>query len=128
VRLLLLPALTQPGSFGYYRLLEWLGYLNSEVHKNLSPLLRPGTSEEAKAAARALVMKRLGYIEEKLGTQPYLMGDAFTVADAYLYVLLSWSPRTGVDISTLPRLTAYYERCRTRPSVQQVRKAEGFPP
>jgi glutathione S-transferase len=118
----------QPGSFGYYRLLEWLGYINSEVHKNFSPLLRPGTSEEAKSAARALVMKRLGYIEERLGTQPYLTGDAFTVADAYLYVTLSWSPRTGVDISMLPRLADYYERCRMRPSVQQIRKAEGLPP
>jgi glutathione S-transferase len=63
-----------------------------------------------------------------LGTQPYLTGDAFTVADAYLYVTLSWSPRTGVDISMLPRLADYYERCRMRPSVQQIRKAEGLPP
>jgi glutathione S-transferase len=118
----------QPGSFDYYRLLEWLGYINCEVHKNLSPLFRPDTGEEAKAAARALVMKRLGYIEERLGAQPYLMGENFSVADAYLYVTLSWSPRTGVDLSQLPRLAAFYERCRARPSVQQVRKAEGLAP
>jgi glutathione S-transferase len=98
------------------------------VHKNLSPLFRPDASEDAKTAARALVMKRLGYIEERLGNHAYLMGDNFTVADAYLYVTLSWSPRTGVDLSKLPRLNAYYERCRARPSVQQVRKAEGLPP
>lgn len=118
----------QPGSFDYYRLLEWLAYINCEVHKNLSPLFRPDTSEEAKTAARTLLARRLGFIEDKLGDRPYLMGDDFTVADAYLYVTLSWGPRTGVDISKLPWLTAYYERCRTRPSVQQVRKAEGLPP
>jgi glutathione S-transferase len=114
------------GSLDHYRLLEWLGYINSEVHKNLSPIFRPDTSDDAKAAARALVMKRLGYIEEKLGAQPYLTGNNFTVADAYLYVTLSWSPRTGVDLSQLPRVAAFYDRCRQRPSVQQVRKAEGL--
>jgi len=118
----------QPGSFEHYRLLEWLGYINSEVHKNLSPIFRPDNSDEIKAAARALVTKRLGYIEERLGAKPYLMGENFSVADAYLYVTLSWSPRTGIDLSKLPRLAAYYERCRMRPSVQQVRKAEGLAP
>ena len=118
----------QPGSFEHYRLLEWLGYINSEVHKNMGPLFRPDTSEDVKSAARALIARRLAYIEQKLGSQSYLMGDDFTVADAYLYVTLSWNARTKVDISGLPRLTAYYERCRARPSVQQVRNAEGLQP
>ena len=118
----------QIGSFDYYRLLEWLSYINSEVHKNMSPLFRPDTSEDAKTAARTLIARRLAYIEERLGNHAWLMGDDFSVADAYLYVTLSWNARTLVDISGLPRLTAYYERCRARPSVQQVRKAEGLPP
>ena len=118
----------QAGSFDHFRLLEWLGYVNSEVHKNMSPLFRPDTSEDVQSAARTLIARRLAYIEQKLGSQSYLMGDDFTVADAYLYVTLSWNARTKVDISGLPRLTEYYERCRARPSVQQVRKAEGLQP
>lgn len=117
----------QAGTFDHFRLLEWLGYVNCEVHKNMSPLFRPDTSEDAKTAARTLIARRLTYIEERLGDHAWLMGADFSVADAYLYVTLSWNARTKVDISGLSRLTAYYERCRARPSVQQVRKAEGLP-
>lgn len=116
----------EPGSPGFYRVLEWLGFVNSEVHKNLSPLFRPTTPEETKAAARELVMKRLEFVEQSLGDKPYLTGENFTVADAYLYVTLSWRERINVNISHLPKLTAYYERCRARPAVQQARKSEGL--
>jgi len=118
----------RPGEFAHYRLIEWLAYAGSEVHKNLSPLFRPDSTEETKTAARTLVARRLAYIESKLGDDPFLMGDHFTVADAYLYVLLSWQSRTKVDISHLPRLTAYYARCHARPAVQQARKDDGLPP
>ena len=117
-----------PGSEGCYKLLEWLAYVNSEIHKNFSPLFRPGTSEEAKAAAKDMLAKRLAYIEERLGSSGHLMGEQFTVADAYLYVTLSWRERVGLDISAFPKLTAYFERCRARPAVQQARKAEGLAP
>ena len=77
--------------------------------------------------ASAKLATRHAFIENALGDQPYLTGENFTVADAYLYVTLSWRERVGVDISGLPRLSAYFERCRARPSVQQARKAEGLP-
>jgi glutathione S-transferase len=118
----------RPGDFGCYRLLEWLGFVNGELHKNMSPLFRADSSEEAKVAARAILTRRLAYVEESLGDKPYLMGEQFTVADAYLYVVLSWKARTGVDLSNLPRLSAYFERCQARPAVQQARQAEGLPP
>jgi glutathione S-transferase len=118
----------EPGTWPFYRLLEWLGFINSEVHKNFGPLFRPITSDDAKAVARDLVVKRLEHIEKSLGDKPYLTGDNFTVADAYLYVTLSWRERVNVDISHLPKLTAYYERCRARPAVQQARKDEGLAP
>lgn len=121
----LAPAL---GSMGCFRILEWLAYLNSEVHKTISPLFRPTTSEAQKAAAKETLAQRLAFIEQQLGDKPYLTGDDFTVADAYLYVILSWRERVGVDISALPKLTALFERARARPSVQQARKDEGLPP
>ena len=117
----------EPGTWPFYRLLEWLGFINSEVHKNMGVLFRPN-SDEVKTAARELVVKRYGHIEDSLGSKPFLVGDNFTVADAYLYVTLSWRERVKVDINHLPKLTAYYERCRARPSVQQARKAEGLAP
>lgn len=115
------------GTMGCFRILEWLAYLNSEVHKNFSPLFRPTTSEEQKASVKETLAVRLGFIENGLGDKPFLTGNDFTVADAYLYVILSWRERVGVDISAFPKLTALYERVRARPSVQQARKAEGLP-
>jgi glutathione S-transferase len=117
-----------PGTPGFYKVLEWLGFINSEVHKTTSPLFRPSTTEEAKAAGRELLSLRHAFIEKSLGDKPFLTGDNFTVADAYLYVTLSWRERVNVSIAQFPKLTAYYERCRARPSVQQARKDEGLDP
>lgn len=117
-----------PGTLPFYRVLEWLGYVNSEVHKNMSPLFRPGLSEEAQAAARETVGLRHAFIEKTLGEKPFLTGDNFTVADAYLYVTLSWCERVAVSIAHLPKLHAYYERCRARPAVQRARREEGLAP
>lgn len=118
----------KPGTPGFFKVLEWLGFVNSEVHKNLSVLFRPTATEEVKAAARDTAMQRYAFIEKSLGDKPWLTGDDFTVADAYLYVTLSWRSRIGIDISGLPKLTALYERARARPSVQQARKEEGLDP
>lgn len=116
-----------PGTLGFFRVVEWLAYINSEVHKNMSPLFRPTTPDDMKAAQRELVSQRHAFIENALGDKPFLTGDNFTVADAYLYVTLSWRERVGVDISRYPRLSAFFERVRARPSVQQARKEEGLP-
>lgn len=116
------------GSMECFRTLEWLAFISSEIHKNYGALFRPNSSEDAKQAARDMILMRCGFIERSLGEKPFLTGDAFTVADAYLYVTLSWRERVGIDISSLPKLTAYFERCRSRPAVQQARKGEGLPP
>jgi glutathione S-transferase len=116
-----------PGTEGCYRLLEWLAFLSSEVHKNFSPLFRDYLDEGARAAFKENLAKRLGYIEQRLGDKPFLMGENFTVADAYLFVMLGWRNRVGVDISGLPRLSAFFERVRARPSVHQAHKIEGTP-
>jgi len=116
------------GSMECFRILEWLAFINSEIHKTVGVIFRPTTPEETKKQARETALMRYGYIEKQLGDKPFLTGGNFTVADAYLYVVLSWRERLGIDISSLPKLTAFYERCRARPSVQQARKEEGLPP
>ena len=116
-----------PGTWGFYRVLEWLAFINSEIHKSFGPMFRPNTTEDAKAAARELVLKRYELAQTMLGDKPYLTGENFTVADAYLYVTLSWRERVNVNIDHLPKLAAFYERCRARPSVQQARRDEGIP-
>lgn len=118
----------QPGTPGFFKVLEWLAFVNGEIHKSLSPLFRPATGDDAKAAAREHVLKRYGFVEQSLDGKPFLTGENFTVADAYLYVTLSWLGRLGIDISGYPRLTAYHERVRARASVQQARREEGLPP
>jgi glutathione S-transferase len=116
------------GTLGFFRVVEWLAFINGEIHKQLTVLFRATSTEDMKRAARENALMRYGFVENSLGDKPYLTGENFTVADAYLYVTLSWLGRVGIDISGLPKLSAYYERCRARPSVQQARKAEGLAP
>lgn len=112
------------GSFERYQLQEWLGFINSEIHKNFSPLFNPNTSEEAKANTRQNLGNRLTYVSEQLGTNDFLMGSQLTVADGYLFTVLNWSQWTGIDLSQWPTLVAFQERIGKRPSVQEARAAE----
>src|SRR5580698_1772549 len=79
------------GTLERYRLVEWLAYINSEVHKNFGPLFDPSLSDEVKKFARSNLQKRLGWLDKALGSRTYLQGEQFTVADAYLYVVLTWT-------------------------------------
>jgi glutathione S-transferase len=115
------------GTPGFFKVLEWLAFVNGEVHKQLSVLFRPTSTDEMKKSAREAVLNRYAYVDRILADKPYLTGENFTVADAYLYVTLSWLGRLEIDISGYPKLSAYYERCRARPAVQRARKEEGLP-
>jgi glutathione S-transferase len=114
------------GTRARLRLQEWLGYLNSELHKNFSVLFNPSAPDAMKQIAKDTIARRISFIEDRLGDKPYLLGEAFSVADVYLYVILSWRQKLGVDISRFPKVTALYERIRARPAVQAARKAEGL--
>ena len=125
----LLPA---TGTMERYRVLEWLNYIASEVHKGYSPLFSASRvySDEAVRAvvlekARAQLFGRLGYIEETL-KGPFLMGAAFTPADSYLFNVLSWSKMVGVELASFPRLMGFWEAVNTRPAVQRAKSAEGL--
>jgi glutathione S-transferase len=114
------------GTLGRYRLLELLAYINSEIHKNFGPLFNPSNSEDIKNFARTNLKKRLDWLDNALGSKTFLMGDQFTVADAYLYVVLSWATHVGIDLNKWPTLKRHNERVGARPHVTDARKAEGL--
>jgi glutathione S-transferase len=112
------------GTMARYRALEWLGFINSEVHKNFSPLFNPKMPAEAKALAKALLLRRLEVVASALSSQPYLTGEQFGVADAYLYTVLTWAQPMGVDLSAWPQFDDYMKRIAARPSVQRAHLIE----
>jgi len=114
------------GTLEYFRLVEWLAYINSEVHKNFGPLFDPSNSLDVRNFAQGNLKKRLTWLNNALGSKYYLMGEQFTVADAYLYVVLSWSGHVGVDLNQWPALTQHNARVAARPHVVAARKAEGL--
>ena len=114
------------GTFERYRLQEWLNFITSELHKGFGTLFTPQMPEEGKAVARARVTDRLKWVDTQLAGKQYLMGDDFSVADAYLFTISNWAPHVGVDISGLSELAAYRARVAARPAVQQAMKAEGL--
>ncbi len=113
------------GTFARYKLQEWLTFIGTELHKNFSPLFGGG-SDEVKAQSREKIAKRFTYVDSELAGKQYLLGDSFTAADAYLFVMLFWAGAMKIDISSLSNLTAYRARVGARPGVQAALKAEGL--
>ena len=109
-----------------YKLQEWLNFITSEIHKSFTPLFTPGTPEETKATYKARLSTRFSYVNDQLAGKHYLMGDDFTVADAYLFTVANWARNVGPDFSALPNLVAYMARVAARPAVQAAMKAEGL--
>jgi len=112
------------GSPEHYRLLEWLGYINSELHKNFGPLFDPKAPDVLKTRAKTLLAKRLAYTDGVLAGRPYLLGASFGVADTYLYTVLTWAPHVGVDLASYPHLVDFVARIAARPSVIAAEAAE----
>ena len=96
------------------------------MHKTFSPLFRPTTPDDFKATLRDMLAQRFDWIDKELAGKPYLMGDKFTAADAYLFTVVRWSPRVGIDLSKWKNITAYLDRVAARPKVQEAMKAEGL--
>lgn len=114
------------GTLERSRLVEWLAFLNTEIHKNISPLFGPTNPEEVKTFARANLTRRLDWLESQMGSRSYLMGEQFTVADAYLFVILGWFSRVNIDLGKWPKLQALRQRVSERPSVDQALRGEGL--
>ncbi len=115
-----------PGTIDRYRVQEWLNFVGSEMHKTYGPLFRPTTPEEFKVLSREVLGRRIAWLDQQLAGKHYLMGDKFSVADAYLFTVLRWSPRVGVDLSKSANVVAYMDRVAARPKVQEALKAEGL--
>ncbi len=112
------------GTFERYRLQEWLNFITSELHKSYSPLFNPGINEEAKGVYKAKLADRYKWVDSQLEGKAYLMGDTFTVADAYLFTVTRWAAFVKVDLAGLKNIEAYMARVNARPAVQAALEAE----
>ena len=111
------------GTIARYQLQEWLNFITSELHKQFSPLFDPSMPDDAKEKFRAKIGGRFEWIAEQLGDKPFLMGDDFTVADAYLFTVANWSKHTGIDLARWPKLQAYL--CASRGTARRADRPEG---
>jgi len=114
------------GTMPRYRLQEWLNFVTSELHKVFAPLFRPNTPEEFVKITKENLANKFNFLDKELGKRPYLMGDKFTVPDAYAFTVVGWSKYKDIDLSRWPNLKAYMDRVAARPKVQEAMKAEGL--
>jgi len=114
------------GSMARYRLVEWLNYVASEMHKAVGALFNKKYSDDTKQIMKDALKPKFDYLSAQLKDRSFLMGDVFTVADGYLFTILSWTSHVGVDLSKWPVLTNYVARIGARPAVQATLKAEGL--
>lgn len=112
------------GSLARYRLLEWLGYINSELHKSYSPLFNPALSPEQREERGAYLKRRYQLVEDTLARQPYLLGEQYSIADVYLYTVTNWAGYVKLDLSEFKALAGFQERVAARPAVQAAQAAE----
>ncbi|HDG1701660.1 TPA: glutathione transferase GstA [Kluyvera ascorbata] len=114
------------GTINRYRTLEWLNYIATELHKGFTPLFRPDTPEDYKPTARALLDKKLAYIDESLANAQWISGSRFTIADAYLFTVLRWAFAVKLEMAGYKNIAAYMERVAARPAVAAAMAAEGL--
>ncbi len=114
------------GTMARYRLMEWLNFITSELHKGFTPLFNPHMPEEAKALYRAKLVERFAWVDQQLEGRDYLMGSAFSVADAYLFTVTRWCGFAGVDIAGFANLNGFMARMAARPAVRTALQAEGL--
>src|ERR1700704_4933371 len=109
-----------------YKLQEWLTYINSELHKHIGPMFSPVLADDAKAFFKDRATGKFKYVDGQLAGKDYLMGKQFTVADGYLFTMLSWADRMKFDLAALPNLLSYKARVAARPKVQEALTKEGL--
>ena len=114
------------GTMERHRLVEWLAFISTEIHKSFSPLFRDDSHEEVKQYVRRHLRGRLDHLNRALGNRQFLMGDTFTVADAYLFTVLSWGRFVNIDLTEWPQLQRYVERVGSRPHVMEALRSEGL--
>ena len=108
------------------RVQEWLTFIGTELHKSFSPLFNPEASVDWKEAALANVMRHFSFANQALSQSDYLVGDSFSVADAYLFTVVNWTRFLPIDLAPWPALAAFHQRVAARPAVRQALAAEGL--
>jgi glutathione S-transferase len=114
------------GSMERYRLQEWLNFISTDLHKSFGPLFQPTLSDETKQFFKDRIAKYFAFADKALAGKDYLMGSQFTVADGYLFVMLTWAERMKLDTSPFANLTAFKARVAARPLVQAALTKEGL--
>ena len=119
----LLPAF---GSMERYRAMEQLNFVASELHKGIGGLFNPAMPEDGKKAMKDRLTRRFAWLDAQLAKKHYLLGDKYSVADAYAFTVLSWTKHVGIDLSPYAHVVAYLDRVGQRPAVQAALKKEGL--
>lgn len=115
------------GDFKRYRVLEWLNYITSELHKGFGPLFNPNLSQDMKDQVFIPLLKyKLQYIDSHLKEHQYLLGEQFTLPDAYLFVMILWTSHFKFDLKQCENLTGYFNTLKDRESIQKSLKQEGL--
>lgn len=114
------------GTIARYKMQSWLTFIGTELHKSFSPLFNPATPEEYKPSVRDRLISRFTYVDGQLAGKEFLMGDQFSMADAYLFTVSNWTVPMKIDISGMANLVAFRARMAARPAVQAAMKAEGL--
>lgn len=114
------------GTMERYRLMEWLNFISSELHKSFGVLFHPEAPEVWKGVVKAQLTRRLDYASQRITGKTWLLGEDFSVADAYLFTVVSWGQYVDLDLAPWPTLTGYQGRVAARPAVAAALKAEGL--
>jgi glutathione S-transferase len=114
------------GTLQRYRLVEWLTFVSSEIHKGLGALFNPKLTDDMKAVLKDKVAPRLAWLDRQLAGRDYLMGKDFSVADAYAFTVLNWAGMLAVDLAPYANVRAYMARVAARPAVRDALRAEGL--
>lgn len=114
------------GTLERYKMQSWLNFISTELHKGFSPLFNPNMPENGKAVARENLLKRIKFVDEHLAKNEFLMGNSYTVPDAYAFAVLSWTRPLKIDISEFKNVTNYLAKLAERPAVKAAMKAEGL--
>lgn len=114
------------GTLERYKMQSWLNFISTELHKGFSPLFNPATPADYKPMVIDKLMSRLTWVDAQLAGKTWLMGEAFSVADPYLFTVTNWAPRVGVDITGLANINAFRARMAARPAVQAAMQHEGL--
>jgi glutathione S-transferase len=108
------------------RVQQWLNYIATEMHKAHVPMFKADYPAAMKEIALENIKKAYDYVSAKLGERPFLTGDSFTVADAYLFTIINWHNFIKLDLSPWPVLVAYQTRVAARPAVRKAMAEEGL--